>query len=319
VRQLVHDTWAFFLFKMLSYQKQYQLAQSLTSDDDSTNLTMLQSFIKIGNRKLQARLGLYISEKQRTFTMYDDAITGTSGLAYYLPENFKSLTEFYTTIGTLQHPAEQIQDPGFWRELSRNTTGSTSSFPQFVFIKNDRIEVSPLPTSSDTNTATLRYESVQKDLSAADYTTGTITTLANGSTAITGSGTTWTTNMVGRYFKITNDEQWYKIGTFTSTTSISLERDYQGVSIAAGTDSYTIGQMAELPPTTYELPVYYAVWKWALFRKDTQLAREYERMWKEGVRDAIRDWGNTSSSDIIRDVGGRRGLINPNNYPGTIT
>ena len=304
---------------MLSYQGQYELAQDLCSDDDSTNLALIKKLVKLGNRKLQARLGLYISDEQRTITLYTDTITGLSGLAYYLEENFKSLTEFYTTIGTVQYQAELIQDIDFWRQLSSNTTGNTSSYPQFVFVKNDRIEVSPLPSSSDTNIATIRYEAVQKDLSVDDYTTGSITTLANGGTAVTGSGSTWTTNMVGRYFKITDDEQWYKIGSFSTTTSIGLERDYQGVSIAAGSDTYTIGQMAELPLDAYELPVYYAVWRWALFRKDVQLAREYERMWKEGVRDAIRDWSNRSSSNILRDVGGRRGLINPNNYPGTIT
>ena len=305
---------------MLSFQQQYELAQSLASDDDAVNLVMIKSFIKLGNRKLQARLGLYLSEEQRTFVLYTDTISGLSGLAYYLPENFKSLTEFYTTIGTVQYPAELIQDPDLWRQMSLNTTGSTSNFPQFVFVKNDRIEVSPLPSSSDTNTATIRYEAVQKDLAIDDYSTGTITTLANGSVAVTGADTVWTAAMVGRYFKITNDEQWYKIATRTAATAITLEREYQGVSIAAGTDTYTIGQMAELPPDAYDLPVYYAVWRWALFRKDVQLAREYERMWKEGIRDEIRDWGNRSSSNIISDRGSlKRGLINPNNYPGVLS
>ena len=306
---------------MLSFQGSYNLAQSLASDSDSTNLTLLKSFIKIGTKKLQAQLGLYITAEERSIVMYTDTITGTSGLAYYLPENFKSLTEFFTTIGTVQHPTELIQDIELWRGISSNTTGSTSSYPQLVFVKNDRIEVWPLPTSSDTNTSTIRYEAIEKDLTQADYTTGTITTLANGGTAITGSGTTWTSAMVGRHFRIDADGQWYKIASFTSTTSITLEREYQGVSIAAGADTYEIGQMAKLPLDGYELPVYYAVWRWALFRKDVQLAREYERMWKEGVRDGKRTWGNRSSSDIIRDTTNlrRRGLINPNNYPGEMS
>ncbi|KKK76813.1 hypothetical protein LCGC14_2859870, partial [marine sediment metagenome] len=187
---------------MLSYQGSYELAQSLASDSDSTNLTLLKSFIKIGTKKLQAQLGLYITAEERSIVMYTDTITGTSGLAYYLPENFKSLTEFFTTIGTVQHPTELIQDIELWRGISSNTTGSTSSYPQLVFVKNDRIEVWPLPTSSDTNTSTIRYEAIEKDLTQADYATGTITTLANGGTAVTGAGTTWTSAMVGRHFRI---------------------------------------------------------------------------------------------------------------------
>ncbi len=302
---------------MLSYQDQYELAQSLASDSDATNLTLLQNFIRIGTKKFQAQLGLYITAEERSITMYTDTISGTSGLAYYLPENFKSLTEFFVTIGTVQYPTELIQDIGLWRQIGLNTTGSTSNAPQFTFIKNDRIEVWPLPTSSDTNTATIRYESIEKDLTQDDYVTGTITTLTNGASAVTGADSVWTAGMVGRHFKIDADGQWYKISAFTSTTAITLEREYQGTSIATGTSAYTIGQIAKLPLDAYELPVYYAVWKWALFRKDVQLAREYERMWKEGVRDAKRTWANRSSSAIIHDKSriGRRGLINPNNYP----
>ena len=280
---------------------------------------LLQNFIRIGTKKLQAQLGLYITEEERTFTMYTDTITGLSGLAYYLPENFKSLTDFYVTIGTVQHPAELIQDIELWRQISSSTTGSTSSYPQFVFIKNDRIEVYPLPAAADTNTATIRYQSIEKDLTQADYTTGTILTLANGASAVTGTDSVWTAGMVGRYFKINDDGQWYKISAYTSATAITLEREYQGTSIAAGTSAYTIGQVAKLPLDAYELPVYYAVWKWSLFRKDTQLAREYERAWKEGLRDAKINWGNRSSSNIVRSSGAKRRATNPNYYPGEIT
>ena len=304
---------------MLSYQDQYELAQSLCSDDDATNLTLLKEFIRIGTKKIQAQLGLYITEEQRTFTLYTDTITGLSGLAYYLPENFKSLTEFYTTIGTVQYPAELIQDIELWRQISSSTTGSTSSYPQFVFIKNDRIEVYPLPAAADTNTSTIRYQAIEKDLTQADYSTGTILTLANGASAVTGTDSVWTAGMIGRYFKIDDDGQWYKIAGRTAATAITLEREYQGTSIAAGTSTYTIGQIATLPQDAYELPVYYAAWKWSLFRKDTQLAREYERAWKEGLRDAKSIWGNRSSSNIIRSSGVKRRAVNPNNYPGEIT
>lgn len=249
--------------------------------------------------------------------MYTDAISGTSGQSYYLPENFKSLTEFYVTVSSTQYPSELIQDIGLWREINSTTTQSTSPYPQLVFIKNDRIEVWPIPSSSDTNTGTIRYEAIEKELTQADYTTGTISALANGATAITGSTTTFTAAMVGRYFKVNNDGQWYKIASYTSATAIALQRPYQGVTIAAGSENYTIGQVSTLPQDSYELPVYYAVWRWALFKKDVQLAREYERMWKEGVADAKKTWSNRSSSDIISDKQRlrRRGLRNPNHYP----
>jgi len=299
----------------LSYQGQYELAQDLASDSDATNKTLLQNFVKQGNRKLQAELGTYITDEQRTFTTVTDAISGTSNQAYSLPENFRSLVELYVTVGTTQYNAELIQDYELWRQVNSTTTSSTSDFLQFCFVKNDRIELYPIPSSA--NTATLRYRHIERDLTQDDYTTGTITTLANGGTAVTGSTTTWTAAMVGRYFRVDSDGEWYKISARSSDTAITLERAYQGVSISAGTEAHTIGQLANLPPDTYELPVYYAVWRWSLFRKDVQLAREFERMWKEGVRDAKANWGNISSSAVIHDKRNlrQRGILNNNFWP----
>lgn len=300
---------------MLSWQNQYELAQDLTSDDDATNLTMLKTLIKQGQRRLEALLGIYYTETSRTFVTVTDAISGTSNQAYQLPENFKSLTDLYVTVGTTQYPAELIQDSELWRWINSTTTQSTSNFVQFCFIRRDRVELYPIPSSA--NTATMWYRAQTKPLSHNDYTTGTITTLANEGTAVTGSGTTFTSAMVGRYFKINDDGEWYKISAFTSATAITLEKEYQGVAISAGSEAYTIGEFPITPPDTHELPAYYAVWRWALFRKDVQLAREFERIWKEGVRDAQASWANRSSSAVVPSgrLRGRRRLVNPNYYP----
>jgi len=299
---------------MLSYQGQYTEFQNLTSDDDSTNLSMGKTWIRQGQRKLDVLLNVFYQDKTRTFTTVDDAISGTSNQAYQLPENFRTLTELYVTVGTTQYHADLIQNINLWRTLNSTTTQSTSNFLSHCFIKQDRIELYPIPSSA--NTATMLYRAMTKPLSQDDYTTGTITTLANGSTSVTGSGTSWTSSMVGRYFRIDDDMEWYKISAVGGSTSITLEKEYQGVSISGGSESYTIGEFPNTPPETHILPVYYAVWMWALFRKDVQLAREYERLWKEGVRDAEAAWANRSSSPIIpnRHIG-RRKLVNPNYYP----
>lgn len=78
-----------------------------------------------------------------------------------------------------------------------------------------------------------------------DYTTGTVTVdVTTG--AVTGSGTTFTAGMVGRGFKATGHTKWYRVKTFSSTTSIVIEDDlddatsaYTGGAIGAGA-TYTI-------------------------------------------------------------------------------
>lgn len=78
-----------------------------------------------------------------------------------------------------------------------------------------------------------------------DYTTGTVTVdVTTG--AVTGSGTTFTSSMVGKGFKATGHTQWYRIKTYSSSTAIVIEDDkddetsaYTGGAIGAGA-TYTI-------------------------------------------------------------------------------
>ena len=78
-----------------------------------------------------------------------------------------------------------------------------------------------------------------------DETTGTVTVdVTTG--VVTGSGTTFTSAMVGLPFKANGHSTWYRIKTFSSTTSIVIEDDkddatsaYTGGAISAGA-TYTI-------------------------------------------------------------------------------
>ena len=64
-------------------------------------------------------------------------------------------------------------------------------------------------------------------LTTAPYDTGTVTA-TNASRAITGSGTTFTSAMVGRKFKLDSDQSIFTITRFVSTTSIEIDRAFQG-------------------------------------------------------------------------------------------
>src|SRR5438045_3907255 len=60
-----------------------------------------------------------------------------------------------------------------------------------------------------------------------DYTIGTVTIDASGN--VTGSGTTFTAGMVGRGFKATGHTKYYRVKTFTNTTTIVIEDDLDDV------------------------------------------------------------------------------------------
>lgn len=71
------------------------------------------------------------------------------------------------------------------------------------------------------------------------YNTGTIA-VANGSASVTGSGTTWTSDMIGMIFKASADDIEYTVLSVASTTSLTLNKVYDGTTIAS-LGTYEIG------------------------------------------------------------------------------
>ncbi len=68
----------------------------------------------------------------------------------------------------------------------------------------------------------------------ATYSTGTVS-VANGSTAVTGVLTVWTSSMVGRKIRFANNNAYYRIATVGGVGSLTLEQPFQDTSIVAGT------------------------------------------------------------------------------------
>ena len=69
------------------------------------------------------------------------------------------------------------------------------------------------------------------------YDTGTVTCTTDSAT-VTGDSTTFTSAMVGRLFKVDDEESYYEISAYVSTTEITLSSTYIGTT-AAGS-SYNI-------------------------------------------------------------------------------
>ena len=72
------------------------------------------------------------------------------------------------------------------------------------------------------------------------YDTGTVTATQDSAT-VTGSGTTFTAAMVGRYFKVDDDDNYYEISAYVSATEITLASTYTGsTSVGASYNIYTV-------------------------------------------------------------------------------
>jgi len=100
------------------------------------------------------------------------------------------------------------------------------------------------------------------------YTTGTVAIDASGN--VTGSGTTFTSGMVGKPFKATGHSKWYRVKTYSSGTAIVIENDsddeatsYDGGVISAGA-TYEIQANAKVALTKSNIAAYLTLAKVAL-------------------------------------------------------
>lgn len=296
---------------MDSFQTLYTLAQKGAQDETSAMLAYLKADINQGVHILEGELDLPPLERTRS-------ITTTTLDTYPLPQDFVRLKHLYVTISNIRYSATLVQDEVTWQLIKAQTTNATSNFLTHVFVRpgSNQFEIFPKPSSAG-NTMTFIYEALTKDMTADDYTTGTITTLANGGIAVTGSGTTFTAAMVGRWFK-TDDGHWYLIDTYTSATVIGLKQLYQGTAISAGSSTFTIAEMSRLPIQFQRMPVSYALWRHYLERKrDPLIAKIYEAEWER--RKALAEtYTNKHVSSIVpsaRRLRRQFTMRNINNYP----
>ena len=124
-----------------------------------------------------------------------------------------------------------------------------TTIPQFIFPMRDHFELWPIPGASG-DTITLVASMLDRDMTIEDFTTTTVTVTNNDAT-ITHVGTSFTAAMVGRWFQTTADQTWYRIASFTSTSSMELETVFEGTTASGA--SYTIGESPEIPPELHEL------------------------------------------------------------------
>lgn len=336
----------------------------------------------------------YLSTKFYFNEVLQDIPGGTiAGVkSYPLPYNIKELVDFYIVVGSLRYTPTEIPTATFYDQLQ--FAQYSSDIPQYYWIFSNQIHIFPTPSSSG-NQMSMRYKRRLRDLSQADYTTGTVsvtqfkigsasniannatftgavsnstpilanndvvqlfgTTLPTGFTAgtnyyvinetgtnassytfqlsatlagaaivpttagssnmtynvisnvITGSATSWTEDMGGRWIQITanstsnttsGDQNWYQIYNVASSTSLTLVNNYQGNTVVGG--SYTIGEMPILPEDYQDLPLYRAleIYYTSITPSPTQ-AELYKGLYDSGYVRLSEEYGNKSTDPSI--------------------
>lgn len=265
---------------------------SQLGDSSSDTQTIIDRAINQGLHKFNAILRREWRRTEKTFSTVADQ------QYYQMPEDCIRIKSVTITIGGIAYPLEVIEDEHTWRLLNETTT--SSDVPEYFYIKGrDQFGIFPIPSTSTANAGTLNYEPKMRDMSQAEYATGTVSTTA-GDATVTGVGTTFTSAMVGRVFKIDDpdgDGQWYKIDTFTSTTSIELENYYP---VTTSSKSYVISEYPDIPEEFHEALVDYALYRLYMRRKDRSEARFHKSNFDEALAMCREDYSSTTSSNYYR-------------------
>lgn len=294
---------------MKSYTTLRNQFGTITGNTASTNLTFGDQLINDSLRYLTTKY--FFNERMQVVP--GGTIAGTQ--SYDLPYNIKTLINVYVTVGSIRYQLTEAPNKAFWDSL--NFVPYTSDIPQFYYIFNKKCYIFPTPASSS-NAITYSYKCRIRDLSQADYATGTVT-LTNGSSVVTGSGTTFIADMVGRWIYATpptGDGGWYEIGTYTSATVLGLVNQYQGLTASGITT--LIGEMPILGEDYQDLPLYRSLEVYFTSRvPDPNRAATFKTMYDEGVALLDAEFGSKSWSVAITPADVE--VSNPNLYTRSLS
>jgi hypothetical protein len=209
----------------------------------STDANILADFqLNLGQRYqlALAKMRDYLTQVPKT------ASTVASQQYYHYPAGVVMIDACSILIGSVRYPLTTLYSQHTWDTLNAIQI-QPSAIPQFIYPRRDDFGIWPIPQG--VYTIEFKYFQRDRNLLVEDYTTGTIA-LTNASTTVTGTGTTFTSAMAGRWLTVTDTTKpgqgyWYRITTYNNATSLTLENGWEGTTNSGM--SYKIGECPEIP------------------------------------------------------------------------
>lgn len=289
-----------------TYSGYITLLRDFTANDDISE-AILARYLNEGAGVFYTRVHNDKNRTTKTFSI------GSSTDTYKMPIGINHIVSMKVTIGTSLYPIWPIENQRKWDLIK--SSPFTASQPTHFFVRGRDLIFYPTPAS--TQTITVVGEAIAPPLGIADYTTGTIS-LTNASATVTGSGTTFTAGMVGRYLmvarSVAGDGYWYKVSAFSSTTSITLEQAYEGSSVSGV--AYTLGEQFDLPEDLQLGPAVYAAMRYFQNnRRNRGKLAEFKNEYEEILAVADSKYGFKTTYPISGTRTMQYTGMNANNWP----
>lgn len=280
---------------MLTFEDQYTMGQQISKDYSSSTLTMLKRDINDGAAMFLNRLG----RKFNLETATADIVANQQ--FYQLSEEMLRSSSVRVKGGNFWYVPELITSEDEWNRI--NAITPTATFPIFWYIQGfDQIGLYPEPSQDVTGGLKITYNPQHIQLTAPDYTTGTVT-INNGEDTVVGTDTTFTESMVGQWLQVTDgsDGRFYKVANFTDATHITLDNYYEGDDVASV--AYRIGQVMKIPQAYQDAPVYYALEKYYLTQNDSANADAFKLRFEDKVKSAKATYGRSTANMGVQKNG----------------
>lgn len=297
---------------MLTFQDQYTMAQNITGDTAAATLTLFKRDINEGGAMFLNRLGRKFNKEYKTASI-------VSAQQYYqMPADVLRISEVRVLQGTTYYTPQLVTSEEEWNDLNFITL--SGSFPTHYYIRGfNEVGLYPVPSAAVDDGLSVSYEPQHVELTTADYSTGSVT-VTNESVTITHSGTGFTPQMVGRYLQVTDttDGRWYRITAYVSSSELSLENYYEGISGSGR--AFRIGEVMKIPQAYQDAPVYYALDRYYLTQNDQNSADRFALRFDRKVKSAKETYGRSTSQMGVKRpaVRGRQSWIDltpPVTYP----
>lgn len=297
---------------MLTFQDQCSLYQQISQDYTAAGLIIAKRDINEGGAMFLNRLGRKFNKEYLTTNIV------ANQQYYQMSTTTLRISEPRVLNGTAYYTPELVANEREWNKLNESVVKGT--IPTHYYIRGfNEVGFFPIPSANVTNGLVVSHEPQHVDLTQDDFTTGTIT-VTNGSVTVTHSATGFTAGMVGRWFQINDgtDGKWYRIASFTSSSVISLENYFEGVSGSGKT--FRIGEIMKIPNAYQDAPVFYALDRFYQTQNDQKTAATFQARFDQKVKSAKETYGkSTSRMGVKSRRSGRRpnwlDLTPPVTYP----
>jgi hypothetical protein len=245
--------------------------------------------------------------------------------AYPIPANVSKIKNATITVGQLVFTPAPIRTIQEWTLM--NALPYTSTIPNYYFIYQNQVMFWPIPSSSG-QVISFNYKARVPEMTFADYSTGTLSSIGVGDNQITGTATAWNSSggfplntdlsMFNLALKITppsGDGIWYPILRFTSDTDVLLASPIQNAPSATAS-AYVIGQLPLLQEDFHDMLVYGALQTYysSIVSNDAAF-KKYSSLYADRLVQ-LEDYAGTKSVNV--DLGPQPVPFNPNLfYQGT--